>query len=767
MKKLRSICAFVSCVLIAPVVAAPVPLTPEKAIETTRFLGQAPGDNPIVLSPGGKHYAVALLTGDVERNGNWLTILSGETTSLDVATPTVVARVFGRNLGSVDSQHKSQITTRGQLLHWIDDENLGFVWEDNENRSQLFSASILTETLTQVTYHPTSIFPLSIGLGPSGEVFYAAIADDKSHSAEAFESMVQQGFAVHHDDAFALMAGLPNDVSFYDRVFGYQWFYKKPGQPPEEIIVAGRRKTIGPPKYMSISPDGKTALIEDFPASLSRSWSGYQYYVSRKVQNALERNPDSPKHVDRLIYQLFIVDLETKEAKPLWSALSTYNTSTLWSPDSKNLLIGPTSLPLDTADQVGLEGRAFVEFELASGEFRPIPMELESLGDFRGLRWISSSLAEIRTRESTFLFQKKNENWEPFDDPEGLRIDIRSDLNTPPVLVAQDSSGNSRTLYDPNPDLLSSFKLGRVEKVAWTAEDGAGFEGRLYYPADYREGEQYPFVIQAYSIEDSFSIYGFPEGVGIGPGSGVFIAQMLAGRGIGVLQICQQRRGEEGVFTRDRAIACSESARNWLIDGGLADPSHIGLLGFSSTGYLGQYTLAHSDFVYAAAIVADNIEGNYIENTLIPGIMDVQYGGAAFGAESLEDWLEHAPAFNVERIHTPLMKMRFSTGEMFRLATAWELFVRLRRLEHPVELYVMPDARNHGAHFPQNPRQVASIQNRALDWWLFWLKHEEDPALAKAEQYENWRKLRKQRDELWKKPRPPKLDWTVAPKNDP
>jgi hypothetical protein len=34
-------------------------------------------------------------------------------------------------------------------------------------------------------------------------------------------------------------------------------------------------------------------------------------------------------------------------------------------------------------------------------------------------------------------------------------------------------------------------------------------------------------------------------------------------------------------------------------------------------------------------------------------------------------------------------------------------------------------------------------QQGNVDWFCFWLKGEEDPGPAKAEQYERWRELRK------------------------
>lgn len=758
----------------SPKIAAAEPLSPERAIETTRFLGQSSGNEPVVFSPSGSRYAFALLTGDVERDGNWLTIMSGDASSISAAKPEVVARLFGKNLGNADSMSKSDLTTVQQVIHWIDDEHVGFVWEDDENRIQLFSVSALTKELQKITDHPTSISPQAFGIGPDGQLVYAASAYNKKLAAEKTEQMVREGFVVQHVDAYALMGGSPNGESVNDRDLAHEWFYKEPVGELVRVSIGGRSKTFSIPRFASVSPSGAFALVQGFPEKLNPAWSRYEFPAGRKVRNILQQASDEPRGSDRNINQFFVVDLKTKDNKPLWNALSTYYSIAVWSADSESLLIGPTSLPPEYSDESSLEGRTFVEFNLDSQTFQRIPMNLEDIWDFRELKWVSPSLAEISTTKGKFLFEKREGRWSPVSDADDLvgtntsvEIGIRSDLNTPPVLVATDhSTAASKTVFNPNPDLLSRFELGRVEKVEWKNENGSSFEGRLYYPVNYEEGTQYPFVIQAYSVQDSFSLYGYPDGIGLGTGSGVYIAQMLAGRDIGVLQICGQPGDGLGVFTRDVGMACSESARNWLIEKGLVDSSRIGLLGFSATGYIGQYTLAESDFVYAAAIMTDNIEGSFIENTLLPGILDSHHGGPAFG-DGLIGWLETAPSFRVERIYSPLMKMYFQGGELYRLMTRWELFSRLRRINHPAELYVMPDVRDHGAHHPQNPHQVAAIQNRALDWWLFWLKDEEDPDPAKVEQYESWRKLREQRDELWDKPRPPKLEWNATPVGEP
>jgi len=68
----------------------------------------------------------------------------------------------------------------------------------------------------------------------------------------------------------------------------------------------------------------------------------------------------------------------------------------------------------------------------------------------------------------------------------------------------------------------------------------------------------------------------------------------------------------------------------------------------------------------------------------------------------------------------------------------WEIFSRLRYLKRPVEMYMMPRVDTHPSHLPQNPRQILSIQEHALDWLAFWLTGREDSDVLKREQYRRW-----------------------------
>jgi len=56
-----------------------------------------------------------------------------------------------------------------------------------------------------------------------------------------------------------------------------------------------------------------------------------------------------------------------------------------------------------------------------------------------------------------------------------------------------------------------------------------------------------------------------------------------------------------------------------------------------------------------------------------------------------------------------------------------------------VELVVLPA----GQHVLERPWDRLTSQQGNVDWFCFWLKGEEDPDPAKAEQYARWRRLRK------------------------
>jgi len=155
-----------------------------------------------------------------------------------------------------------------------------------------------------------------------------------------------------------------------------------------------------------------------------------------------------------------------------------------------------------------------------------------------------------------------------------------------------------------------------------------------------------------------------------------------------------------------------------------------------------KYTLTHSKQRFAAAIVADGVDAGYFQYLMsynadpsVAAEYDSMIGAPPFG-NGLSLWLKNSPGFLLDKVETPLQIQALSVGSILG---EWQWFEGLKRLGKPVDMLYLPSA----AHILVKPRDRIASQGGALDWFCFWLKHEEDPDPAKAGQYARWRELRK------------------------
>ncbi len=192
-------------------------------------------------------------------------------------------------------------------------------------------------------------------------------------------------------------------------------------------------------------------------------------------------------------------------------------------------------------------------------------------------------------------------------------------------------------------------------------------------------------------------------------------------------------------------MAMIESAVTALSERRLVEPTKIGIIGFSRTSWKVDFTLTHSDLKFAAASSADSGLYNYGSYWLgnrqdTASAAETMLDGPPYG-ESFQNWLKYAPAFNAQRVQTPLLMEYVGFGDQPSGPThAYEFFSALSRQGKPVELYFYPK----GEHPLDTPyERVASLQ-RNVDWFRFWIQGLEGaPPTYDSEQYVRWRALRK------------------------
>jgi dienelactone hydrolase len=732
------------------------PLTVADAIGTTRFMQsvRTPDADPradgVFTSPNGQRYAVMLIRGDLDAPagaGNWVEILVGRLDSLDGAKPRSVVRLFTQSWGSPDPVLSAPLVTwpRRNPLVWLpDNQHVAFLWPDEKGVVQVAAVDVTTGELTYVSDAERDV--TSFQVAPSGSVLYSALF---AHSRERSEQLLREGFTVTDDsDLLDVVRGDVDGYGTLDRSNNTRWYIAGLGGPARRLLLSGDPDRSAPLFPAVFSADGRRVFMGHYPAQVPAEWSRYTQPGLAYRVSVHKANPYAL--TARYIKQPFVVDLETGQARPLWPAPADVGTQASWSPSGSTVLLASAFLPLDSTDSVGLSGRAVAEVDVATGQYWQVMLPADSAErPVTGLRWLSADRIEVAQQASTFRFRKGAEGWNleevvPTSAPvaqtpaNAVSVEWRQDSNTPPVLYAVDTRvKRERAVLDPNPALTKRFHLGRVEFITWKDKQGHPWNGRLYHPATGKAGERVPLVIQTHGFAPAteFSLYGYgvrsTGAPGLGPGFSVYAAQPLASKGIAVLQM-EDLSGELARLTATpdepkEYLDGYETAVEYLAGRGLIDPAKVGLVGFSRTGWHVSYALTQAKLRFAAAIISDSFMGGYVPAMMLDWQPELSRntGAEPFG-EGLRTWLERAPAFNVEKLTTPL-RIQAESGGLVSVIGKWELFSRARHLKKPVELYVIPQV-ERGSHGIQNPLQCLAAQQGAVDWFERWLLRSPPPS---------------------------------------
>jgi len=709
------------------------PVTVADSIQMTRLgdLSYTYGgsSNGIVakFSPDGKHFVVILKKGNLEANTNEYSLVLFQT-----------AEVFQspkpRVLVSLTSSSRPAINN----VVWLDDnDSILFLGERPGEQTQLYSLKCSSKELTKLTSSATNLTSF-VTTARGEEIVYAAKNQD---SPFLTENVKRQGIAVTSEVVTDLIRGSYGGDELDDSLF-----IKRVGQEAATKI-ATQGRIGGGDLEMSLSPDGEHLLLKTEAIHISNTWSEYE---DQFLQPLMRQS--SPPGAHTYIFQYELVDTVTGASQVLFDApLPSPGSEMAWSTDSKSVVVSDIYLPLnvdDPAERALRKSHTFlVEFKISGRQFVKVSQD-----DLRLLNWDTktgyiacdvgrSDSLDGKTTPKAY-FRKSGETWsrssarEQTEMPSLPDIILDEDMNTPPHIVAIDPpTGRKSILMDLNPQ-FQNLALARVEEIRWKDSRGNEVKGGLYWPPDYVTGKKYPVVIQTHGwITNRFWMDG--------PFTTAFAAQALAGKGFFVFQdhgpdwhIAQTSKEAPS------AMASYEGAVDYLDRRGLIDRSRVGITGFSRTYWHVTYTLTHSKHHFAAAALADGVDSGYFQYMAFsdadPGLAgeyDQVYGGPPYG-KRLPQWLKESPAFLMDRIETPL---RIQTMGPISLLSDWPWYSGLSRLGKPVEMIYMPE----GTHILEKPWDRMISQQGNVDWFCFWLKGEEDPDPAKAEQYQRWRELRR------------------------
>jgi len=242
---------------------------------------------------------------------------------------------------------------------------------------------------------------------------------------------------------------------------------------------------------------------------------------------------------------------------------------------------------------------------------------------------------------------------------------------------------------------LLSYELAETRPIRYRARDGRVIEGYLTLPPG-KEAKNLPTVILPHGGPWWRDAWGFDPW-----------AQWLANRGLAVLQ--PNFRGSTG-YGKDHLNAGNKEwggkmqddltdGVHWLIEGGIADPKRIAIMGGSYGGYATLAGLAFTPELYAAGV---DLVGPSNLFTLIESVppywkpmIATFYERVGHPEKDKELLRERSPLFSADRIQAPLLIGQGRNDPRVKREESLQIVEALRERGKPVEYVEYPDE-GHG-----------------------------------------------------------------------
>jgi dipeptidyl aminopeptidase/acylaminoacyl peptidase len=272
------------------------------------------------------------------------------------------------------------------------------------------------------------------------------------------------------------------------------------------------------------------------------------------------------------------------------------------------------------------------------------------------------------------------------------------------VAVAQ--QGGLKRITHEGDDTLAGVSLGEVRIIKWTAKDGTKLEGILTLPGNYDAGKKYPFLVLPHGGPEANDYFDFD----------VF-SRLIAGMGYVVLE--PEYRGSTGYGTEfleaiyqhfgDRAYSDVDSATDFAVAQGWADPARLAIFGWSAGGFMTSWTVTQTHRYKAA------IEGAGITDWLsfIPtsDIAQVDYD-MRLQEKSAEPFLEFSAVMHADQVSTPLLILHGEADVRVPTFQGREFFVLLAERGKTVRMVTYPGS----PHFPKLAEQRRDVVNEIQGW---------------------------------------------------
>lgn len=283
-------------------------------------------------------------------------------------------------------------------------------------------------------------------------------------------------------------------------------------------------------------------------------------------------------------------------------------------------------------------------------------------------------------------------------------LNVADPQHTSNVAVAQ---GNSlHPITREGDSQLANVSLGDVRAVHWKSKEGIDLEGIVTFPADFKSGQPYPFMVLPHGGPEANDSLNFD----------VF-TRVIAGMGYVVLQ--PEYRGSTGYGSDflsaiyqhfgDRAYRDVDSATDYAIAQGWADPAHLTIFGWSAGGFMTSWTVTQTHR-YKAAIEGAGITdwGSFMWTS---DVQQIDYD-ARWPDKDPEAFTQFSAVMHSENVTTPLLILHGAADERVPTYQGREYFEVLAARGKTTRMVTYPGS----PHFPTVWEQREDVFREIAAW---------------------------------------------------
>lgn len=253
---------------------------------------------------------------------------------------------------------------------------------------------------------------------------------------------------------------------------------------------------------------------------------------------------------------------------------------------------------------------------------------------------------------------------------------------------------------------LAKIALGDVRAVRWSSKEGVPLEGIVTFPADYKAGKPFPFMVLPHGgpeANDSLSFSAF--------------TRIIAGMGYVVLE--PEYRGSTGYGSDflaaiyqhfgDRAYHDVDSATDYAVAQGWADPNRLTIFGWSAGGFMTSWTVTQTNR-YKAAIEGAGIT-DWLTFMWTSDVQQIDYD-ARWPDKDANAFLGFSAAMHADNVSTPLLILHGAADERVPTYQGREFYEVLAARGKTTRMVTYPGS----PHFPTAWEQRQDVFREIAAW---------------------------------------------------